>query len=144
MLGIVARLRALLGRERGLFNLAIEPTWAIRASRTVPYFQALEQRARDAGFLGAFIVGPDGCLRPGSDPSLETRHATLALDVYPTPAAIEARSITDYDEPDAPRRQPRATLVLDDDRELLLWRDGDRLRVAGEPLAGARDEGPRR
>ena len=49
MLGIVARLRALLGRERGLFNLAIEPTWAIRASRTVPYFQALEQRARDEG-----------------------------------------------------------------------------------------------
>lgn len=138
-MGILGRLRGLLGREPELFNLRIQPAYAIKASRNNPYFQALEHQAREAGFFGDFVVEHDGALRAGESPTLETRGATLTLDVYPAPAVIEGRRITDYEAADGPRRQPRAALALDGGGELLLWRDGDRLRVAGEAIGRAQE-----
>jgi len=143
--GILRWLRGLFRREADLFHLEIEATYAIRASRRNPYFQALERQARDAGFLGGFVVGQDGRLRPGPPrEGLDRLHATLALDVYPNPAAVESRSVVDYDAADLPRRQPRARVVLDDDSELFLWLDGKTLRVSGEALTRAQDALQRR
>ncbi len=121
-------------RPPGLFNLVIEPAYAIKASPRNPYFQGIERVARDAGFLGSFVVEADGTLRPGTDESLPTRQARLTLDVYPNPAAVEGRSVADYANAEAPRRVPRATLVLDDGSELFLWFEGKRTRVAGAAL----------
>ena len=72
----------------------------------------------------------------GSSPyaGLTTKHARLFLDVYPNPAAIEGRTVVDYEDSTAPRRSPRATLELDDGAELFLWPDSDGLRVAGPAL----------
>ena len=137
MLGILARLRGLFGREPAVLNLHVEPAYAIKASGTNPYFEVLEEKAREAGFLGEFVVDREGWLRPGASASLETKHATLALDVYPNPAVIEGRTVADYEVPDGPRRQPRATLVLDDESELFLWREGGRLRVTGDAVSRA-------
>ncbi len=118
-----------------LFNLVVEPAYAIKASRGNPYFKALERLARDAGFLGAFVVDAEGGIRPGRNEALPTRQARLSLDVYPNPAAIEGRSVSDYEDPGPSRRVPRATLALDDDSELFLWFDGKQARVAGAALA---------
>jgi hypothetical protein len=134
LLGIWQRLRAWLRPGADLFNLEVEPAYAIKASVRNPYFQSLERAARDAGCLGAFIVDDQGRLRQGSRERLATRRAQLFLDVYPNPAAIEARTVADPKEPRAPRRVPRATLVLDDDSELFLWFDGGSPRVAGPGL----------
>ena len=142
--GILERLRSLLGRPPDLFNLHVEPTYAIKASRSNPYFQALEAKAREAGFLGDFVVDAEGRLRPGSAEGIAARKATLALDVYPNPAAIEGRTVASYDDPDAPRRGPRATLVLDDGSEVFLQRDGTVLRAAGDALDEARRRLPSR
>ena len=142
--GILSRLRGLLGREPGLFALHIEPSYAIKASPRNPYFQALEAKARASGFLGSFLVDVEGRLRPGSNDALPALSATLALDVYPNPAVIEGRSVTDFEDGDAPRRSPRATLLLVDATELFLWRDGDRLRVAGAALDAAQQRLPKR
>lgn len=120
-----------------LFNLVVEPAYAIKASARNPYFQGLERLARDAGLLGSFVVEGEGTLRAGSREGLPTRHARLMLDVYPNPAAVEGRAVSNYGEPHAPRRVPRATLVLDDDSELLLWFEGTRARVAGEAIHNA-------
>lgn len=136
--GILARLLGLLGREPDLFALHIEPSYAIKVSLRNPYFQALEAKARAAGFLGSFLVDGEGRLRPGSNGALPALAATLALDVYPNPAVIEQRSVTDFEDGDAPRRSPRATLVLADATELFLWRDGDTLRVAGPAFDAGR------
>ena len=133
-MSILQRLRAFLARQPHLFNLQIEPRYVIRASGRNPYFQALERRAREAGYLGSFVVDAEGRLRLGVGEGLETLRATLALDVYPNPAVIEGRTVVDYDAADAGRRAPRATLVLDDDTELFLWPDGHGLRVAGEAV----------
>ena len=103
-----------------------------------------EEKAREAGFLGEFVVDREGWLRPGASASLETKHATLALDVYPNPAVIEGRTVADYEVPDGPRRQPRATLVLDDETELFLWREGGRLRVPGPAVDEAQQTQTRR
>ena len=56
------------------------------------------------------------------------------LDVYPNPAAVEGRSVADYADGAAPRRIPRASLVLDDESELFLWFEGKRARVGGGAL----------
>jgi len=117
-----------------LFNLVIEPAYALKASPRNPYFQGIERLARDTGALGAFVVQADGVVRLGRDEALPTRHARLMLDVYPNPAAIEGRSVADYANAEAPRRIPRATLVLDDESELFLWFEGRRARVAGAAL----------
>ena len=119
-LGILQRLRQLVRRRRDLFNIEIEPAYAIKASAENPYFQALEHAARQAGYLGHFVVDDQKRLRPGTNPALETRHARLTLDAYPNPAGIEGRTVADYDDPAAPRRTPRVTIVLDDAAELFL------------------------
>ena len=121
-------------RPSDLFNLVIEPAYAIKASPRNPYFQGIERLARDAGFLGTFVVGAGGTLRQGRDEALAARHARLMLDVYPNPAAVEGRSVADYADAAGPRRIPRATLVLDDDTELFLWFEGKRPRVGGAAL----------
>jgi len=118
-------------KPRELFNLIIEPGYAIKASAANPYFRGIERLAREVGFLGSFVADCNGLLRAGSNDLLPTRRATLHLDVYPNPAAIEGRSTRDYESPVNERRVPRATLVLDDDTELLLWVEGERVRVAG-------------
>ena len=134
-MGVWGRIVASLRRKPpGLFNLAVEPAYAIKASRDNPYFRGLERLAREGGFLGEFVVEADGALRPGSQEGLPSRQARLMLDVYPNPAAVEGRAVANYEEPAAPRRVPRATLVLDDDSELLLWFEGRRARVAGAAL----------
>jgi len=120
-----------------LFNLEVQAAYAVKASVGNPYFQALERAAREGGYLGAFVVDESGRLRPGRRDALETKHARLVLDVYPNPAAIEGRTVPDYDSPSAPRRAPRATLVLEEDEELFLWSSSDGLRVAGPPLGDA-------
>jgi hypothetical protein len=130
-LGIWQRVRGRFSKQKDLFNLQIDPAYAIKASRTNPYFQALERAAREAGYLGIFIVDAGGCLRPGSHQGLTTRHAALTLDIYPNAAALEGRTVANYDTPGAPRRVPKATLALDDDSELLLWMEGGSTRVGG-------------
>jgi hypothetical protein len=139
-LGFFERLRARFRRKADLFNLQIEPAYAIKASARSPYFQALERAARSAGYLGTFIVDETGSLRPGCNEALQTRRARLVLDVYPNPAAIEGRTVADYDNPASPRRTPRATLLLDDDSELSLWLRAAALRIDG-PAMGL-DERP--
>jgi len=121
-----------------LFNLVVEPAYAIKASSRNPYFQGIERLARDAGLLGEFVVEAGGTLRQGRAEGLPTRSARLMLDVYPNPAAVEGRSVADYAEGDGPRRVPRATLVLDDESELFLWFEGKRARVAGPALAATK------
>ena len=133
-LSILQRLRGWLRPAKKLFNLQIEPAYAIKASVGNPYFQTLERTAREIGYLGVFVVDAEGRLRPGSRDSLATRRARLTLDVYPNPAAIEGRSVANYDDPQAPRRVPKATLVLDDESELLLWSADGGPRVAGSAL----------
>jgi len=130
-LGIWQRLSAWLRGRKERFNLEIEPAYAIKMSARNPYFQGLERTAREAGCLGAFVVDDQGWLRQGSRSPLPTRRAQLFLDVYPNPAALEARTIGDYDYPRAPRRVPRATLVLDDGSELFLWFERRGPRVVG-------------
>ncbi len=126
-------------RPPDLFNLVIEPAYAIKASPGNPYFQGIERLARDAGLLGEFVVEAEGTLRQGRGEGLPTLHARLMLDVYPNPAAVEGRSVADYAEGDGPRRVPRARLVLDDESDLFLWFEGKRARVAGPALdAGKR------
>lgn len=120
-------------RRRDRFNLHIEPGYTVKASRHKPYFQALERRAREHGYLGDFVVDDQGRLRPGSRKGLETKHATLSLDVYPNPAAIEGRTVADYDHPDGPRRAARAMIVLDDDSELFVRRTPNGLAVQEPP-----------
>jgi len=134
MLGVLSRVRRLFGRRSVRVNLRVEPTYAVKASRTNPYFEALERRAREEGFLGEFVVDEEGWLRPGKREGLETVEATLALDVYPNPAAVERRTIADYEDPVQRRRPPRATLVLADGSEIFLRRDGDRLQAIGSAL----------
>ncbi len=135
-MGLLGRLLTLFRRRPAqLFNLVVEPAYAIKASRENPYFKALERQARDTGFLGSFVVDAEGAIRPGRNEALPTRHARLSLDVYPNPAAIEGRTVASYDEPASVRRVPRATLTLDDDSELFLWFDGKQARVAGPALA---------
>jgi len=133
-LGIFQRLLARFRRKPDLFNLQIEPAYSVKASGRNPYFQALERVARQAGYLGNFIVDADGKLRPGTGEALETRHARLILDVYPNPAAIESRTVVNYDSPDGPRRIPPATLALDNDEELYLRPVSGGLRVEGPCL----------
>ena len=133
-MGIWQRLLTSFRRRADLFNLEVEPAYAIKASVRNPYFQALERSAREAGFLGSFIVDEAGNLRPGAHPSLQTRHASLTLDIYPNPAAVEGRSIGSYESPDTPRRVPRATLILDDDTELFLSAADGHVRVAGPAI----------
>ena len=128
------RLRRRLRRRPDLFNLVIETAYAIKASVRNPYFQALERLARDAGFLGAFLSDADGVLRPGTSKALPTRLARLLLDVYPNPAAIEGRSVSDYAAGDSTRRVAKVTLDLDDGSELLLWFENGRGHVAGPAL----------
>jgi len=139
-------------RPRDLFNLIIEPGYAIKASAANPYFRGLERLAREAGVLGSFVADCKGLLRAGSNTLLPTRRATLHLDVYPNPAAIEGRSTRDYGSSGSARRVPRATLVLEDDTELFLWTEGPRVRVAGSAVqpspaeagrGGVSDELPR-
>ena len=144
------RLRRRLRRRPDLFNLVIEPAYAIKASPRNPYFQALERLARDAGFLGACVSDADGALRPGTNNAIPTRHARLLLDVYPNPAAIEGRSVSDYaahrqaqgvvslsnHAGDSTRRVAKVTLDLDDGSELLLWFENGRAHVAGLALGG--------
>jgi len=120
--------------EPPLFNLVIQPAYVIKASPANPYFKALEQQARDTGFLGTFVVHSDGRLRPGTNNRLPTLNARLQLDVYPNPAAIEGRAVPDYADHRSPRRVPRATLLLDDDSELFLWFEGTTPRVAGRAV----------
>ena len=134
MSGLGERLRRLFSGRGDRLNLRVEPAYAIKASRTNPYFQALERRAREEGFLGEFVVDEEGWLRPGKREGLETVEATLALDVYPNPAAVERRTIADYEDPGQRRRPPRATLVLADGSEIFLRRDGDRLQAIGSAL----------
>jgi hypothetical protein len=136
-LGIWRRLLARFRQAPELFNLQIEPGYAIKASARSPYFQAIERAAREGGYLGAFVADQDGRLRPGTQEALPTLHATLALDVYPNPAAIEGRTVVDYDDPHAPRRAPRAIVALDDGSELFLWHASDGLRIAGAALEQA-------
>ncbi len=134
-MGVWQRLLAVVRRKPPvLFNLVIEPAYAIKASPRNPYFQGIERLARDAGFLGNFVVEADGTLRPGTAAALPTRHARLMLDVYPNPAAVEGRSVANYANAEGRRRVPRATLVLDDESELFLWFEGTRTRVAGAAL----------
>ena len=121
-MGLLTRLADRFRRNPPRYNLHIRPAFAIKASAHNPYFQNLERAARAAGCLGEFIVFADGRLRPGTHPALETRTATLALDVYPNPAALEGRTVADYASPAGPRRTPRITLVLADDTELYLRR----------------------
>lgn len=128
-------------KPRDLFNLIIEPGYAIKTSPANPYFRGIERLARQAGFLGSFVVRCDGVLRAGSNELLPTRRAILHLDVYPNPAAIEGRSISDYESPGSARRTPRATLVLDDDTELFLWLEGQHAWVAGSAVQPAPTEG---
>ena len=124
------------------FNLVIEPAYAIKASVRNPYFQALERVARDAGFLGTFVSDADGALRQGTNNAVPTRLARLLLDVYPNPAAIEGRSVSDYAARDSTRRVAKVTLDLDDGSELLLWFENGRAHVAGPALGGARSSPP--
>ncbi len=135
-MSIWQRLRDRLRPRRDRFNLHVEPHYEIKASARNPYFQALEQKARDAGYLGQFIVDEQGRLRPGSSDKLETKKAILSLDAYPNPAAIEGRAVADYATPEgnlarvsSARRQPRVTLVLEDDSELFLRSTPDGLRL---------------
>ena len=134
------RLLARFRRKPDLFNLQIEPAYSIKASARNPYFQALERSARLAGYLGNFIVDIDGKLRPGTGEALESRRARLILDVYPNPAAIEGRTVVNYESPDGPRRMPPATLVLDNDEELHLRPAADGLRVEGPGLPQVRPQ----
>ncbi len=136
-MGLWHLLLSRLRRKPDLFNLQIEPAYFVKASARNPYFQALERTARQAGYLGSFIVDGDGRLRPGTGKALEVRHARLILDVYPNPAAIESRSVVNYDSPDGPRRMPPATLVLDNDEELYVRPVSGGLRVEGPALAQA-------
>lgn len=142
-MGLWQRILRRFRRVPDLFNLVVEPAYAIKASPSNPYFQAIERLARDSGFLGLFIVGAEGVLRPGQDPALPTRRACLMLDVYPNPAAVEGRSVADYARGQNPRRVPRASLVLEDESELFLWFEGKQARVSGAALgdaaAGGRD-----
>jgi len=142
MSGWGERLRRLFGGRGDRLNLRVEAAYAIKASRDNPYFQALEQRAREEGFLGEFVVDEEGWLRPGRREGLETVEATLALDVYPNPAAVERRTIADYEDTGQRRRPPRATLVLADGSEIFLRRDGDRLQASGPALDGPRTASP--
>jgi len=128
-LRIWRRLRERFRRRKDLFNLQVEPAYAIKASARVPYFVALERVARQAGFLGTFIVDEEGRLRPGRNEALATRQARLTLDVYPNPAAIEGRTVADYDDHSAPRRTPRVGLVLENEEELYLRSDREGLRL---------------
>ena len=66
-------LRRRLRRRPDLFNLTIEPAYAIKASARNPYFQALERVARETGFLGSFVCDADGALRQGTSEALPTR-----------------------------------------------------------------------
>ena len=136
-MSILRRVKSLFARQPHLFNLQIQHRYVITASARNPYFQALEARAREEGFLGKFVVDAEGRLCPGTQQRLETLRGTLALDVYPSPAVIEGRTVTNYAASDSGRRVPRATLVLEDDTELFLWRDGEGLRVTGDAVARA-------
>ena len=122
-MSLLSRLRVALRRTPDIANLEVEPAYVIRASARNPYFQSLEQRAREAGWLGSFIVDAEGRLRPGQRSGLPALRGRLNLDVYPNPAAIEGRTLSDYDTADGRRRPARATVVLDDDRELYVQRD---------------------
>jgi hypothetical protein len=156
--GLIRRVIDRLRPRRDRFNLRIEPHYAIKASRGDPYFQKLEDQAREGGYLGAFVVDETGRLRPGRKERLETRSGLLTLDAYPNPAAIEGRTVGDYDDPyqalptsvrrpsaglvpasapraesaQARRRQPRATVLLEDDTEVFLRRTAGGL-VLEEP-----------
>jgi len=120
------RVRERLRRQKDRYNLHVAVRFAIRASSGNPYFQALEQAARRAGCVGDFVVDAQGRLRPGTRHGLATKRATLHLDTYPNPAAIEGRTIADYPTPDgepeqpSARRRPRVVIALDDDSELFL------------------------
>jgi len=138
--GFLARLKALFRRTQPLFNLEIAPAYAIKASRQNPYFQALERAADQSGVFGDFVVHEDGLLRRGRDERLPTRRAELYLDAYPNPAALEGRTVANYDRPGAPRRQPRLTLELDDETELFLNFEPEGMRVNGPALELARDQ----
>ncbi len=157
-MGLIRRILDRLRPHRDRFNLRIEPHYAIKASRGDPYFQKLERQAREGGYVGEFIVDDSGRLRPGRRERLETRHGLLTLDAYPNPAAIERRTVGDYDDPyqalptsvrrpsaglvpasapraesaKASRRHPRATVVLKDDTEVFLRRTAGGL-VLDEP-----------
>ena len=139
-MGVLDRLKALFRRGRPLFNLRISPAYGIKASRQNPYFQALERSAAALGLFGDFVVEEDGLLRKGRDERLPTRTAELYLDAYPNPAALEGRTVANYDEPTAPRRHPRLTLEMDDDTELFVVFEGQKMRVSGPALAAAREK----
>lgn len=130
-MGIWQRIRRHLSGVRPLFNLQIEPAYAIKASVSNPYFQSLQRVAQEAGYLGAFVVFSDGSLETGARAALETRHAQLTLDTYPNPAAIEGRTVSNYADARADRRVPRATVVLDDDSELFVCVADGALRASG-------------
>ncbi|MFW6107449.1 MAG: hypothetical protein ACOC8A_02040 [bacterium] len=118
-------------RRADRYNLRVEPHFAIKASARKPYFRELEAAARRAGVLGSFVVDEEGRLRPGTRSGLPTLRARLSLDVYPNPAALEGRTVFDFDHPDRPRRPPRLSLRLEDETELFLSRTEGELRVAG-------------
>ena len=139
-MGVLDRLKALFRRGRPLFNLRISPAYGIKASRQNPYFQALERSAAALGLFGDFVVEEDGLLRKGHDERLPTRSAELYLDAYPNPAALEGRTVANYDDPTAPRRRPRLALEMDDETELFVVFEGQRLRVSGPALAAAREK----
>jgi hypothetical protein len=138
---LLSRLRTALRRTPDIANLVVEPAYVIRASARNPYFQSLEQRAREAGWLGSFVVDAEGRLRTGERSGLPTLRGRLSLDVFPNPAAIEGRTVSDYDAPEGPRRRARATVVLDDDRELYIQPWEGTLRAEGAALDDIREQG---